>query len=128
MCQVPVPTHWDLDLLGSLLEDYGDKLVVNFLRYGWPMSRSILPVTNGSAKVNHKGALEFPNAINHYLVTKHSNNTLLGLFFTNPFPDRTASFPLNSMLKRDLDEHQVILNMSFPSGHSVMMGLTRTIT
>ena len=103
--RVPVPTHWDLDLLGSLLEDYEDKLVVDFLRYGWPMSRSILPLTNGSAKVNHKEALEFPDAINHYLATEHSNNTLLGPFFTNPFPDRTASSPLNSMPKRDLDEH-----------------------
>ena len=25
--QVPVPTHWDLELLDSLLEDYEDKLV-----------------------------------------------------------------------------------------------------
>ena len=51
--RVPVPTHWDLDWLGSLLEDYEDKLVVDFLRYDWHMSRSILPLTNGSAKVNH---------------------------------------------------------------------------
>ena len=84
--RVPVSTHWDLDLLGSLLEDYEDKLVVDFLRYGWPMSRSILSLTNGSAKVNHKGALEFPDAINHHLATKHSNNTLLGPFFYQPFP------------------------------------------
>ena len=102
--RVPVPTHWDLDLLDSLLEDYEDKLVVDFLRYGWPMSRSILPLTNGSDKVNHKGALEFPDAINHYLATEHSNNTLLGLFFTNPFPDGTASSPLNSVPKWDSDE------------------------
>ena len=61
--RVPVPTHWDLDLLDGLLEDYEDKLVVDFLRYGWPMSRSILQLTNGLAKVNHKGALEFPDAI-----------------------------------------------------------------
>ena len=74
--RVPVPTHWDLDLLESLLEDYDDKLIVDFLRYGWPMSRSILPLTNSLAKVNHKGALEFPDAINHYLVTEHSNNIL----------------------------------------------------
>ena len=112
--RVPVPTHWDLDLLDSLLEDYEDKLVVEFLRYGWPISRSILPLTNGSAKVNYKGALEFPDAINHYLATEHSNNTLLGSFFNNPFPDRTASSPLNSMPKRNSDEHQVILDMSFP--------------
>ena len=83
--RVPVPTHWDLDLLDSLLEDYEDKLVVEFLRYGWSMSRSILPLTNGSAKVNHKGALEFPDAINHYLATDYSNNTLLGLSLTTLF-------------------------------------------
>ena len=117
--RVPVSTHWDLDLLVSLLEDYEDKLVVDFLRYSWPMSRSILPLTNGSAKVNHKGALEFPDAIIHYLATEHSNNTLLGPFFTNPFPNRTASSPLNSVPKRDSDECQVILDMSFLSGHSV---------
>ena len=117
--RVPVPTHWDLNLLDSLLEDYEDKLVVEFLRYGWPMSRSILPLTNGSAKVNHKGALEFPDAINHYLAIEHSHNMFLGPFFTNPFPDRTASSPLNSVLKRDSDECWVILDMSFHLGHSI---------
>ena len=123
--RVLVPTRWDLDLLESFLEDYEDKLVVDFLRYGWPMSRSILPLTNGSAKVNHKGALEFPDAINHYLATEHSDNTLLGPFFTNPFPDRTASSPLNSVSKQDSDERQVILNMSFLSGHSVNDGIDK---
>ena len=92
--RIPIPTHWDLDLLESLLEDYEDKLVVEFLRYGWLMSRSILPLTKSSGKVKHKGALEFPKAINQYLATEQSNNNLLGPFFSNPFPDRTASSPL----------------------------------
>ena len=92
---------------------------MEFLRYGWPVSRSILPLTNGSAKVNYKGAIEFPDAINHYLATEHSDNTLLGLLFTNPFPDRTASSGLNSVPKHDSDERRVILDMSFPPGHSV---------
>ena len=89
------------------------------------MSRSILPLTNRSAKVNHKGALEFPDAINHYLATEHSNNTLLGPFFTNAFPDRTASSPLNSVPKRDSDECRVIRDMSFPSGHSINDGIDK---
>ena len=122
---MPVPTHWDLDLLKSLLEDYDDKLIVDFLRYGWPMSRSILPLTNGSTKVNHKGALEFLGAINHYVATEHSNNMLLGPFSTNPFPDRTAFFPLNSVPKQDSEERRVILDMSFPSGHSVNDGIDK---
>ena len=125
--RVPAPTHWDLDLLENLLEDYDDKLIVDFLRYGWPMSRSILPLTNNSAKVNHKRALEFLDAINHYLATKHSNNTLLGPFFTNSFPDRTASSILNSVPKQDSDGRRVILDMSFLSGHSVNDGIDRTV-
>ena len=123
--RVLVPTHWDLDLLESLLEDYEGKLTVDFLRYGWPMSRSILSHTNGSAKVNHKGEIEFPDAINHYLATEHSNNTLLGPFFTNPFLDRTASSPLNSVPKWDSDERRVILDMSFPSDHSINDGIDK---
>ena len=123
--RVPIPTHWDLDLMASLLEDYDDKLVLEFLRFGWPMSRSILLLTNGSAKVHHKGAIDFPNAINHYLVTEHSNNTLLGPFFSNPFPDHTASFPLNFMPKRDSDKRRVILDMSFLLDHSVNDGIDK---
>ena len=83
--KVPVPTHWDLNLLEIFLADYENKLVVDFFRYRWPMSRSILHLRNGSAKLNHKGTLDFPDAINHYLATEHSNNTLLGPFFTNLF-------------------------------------------
>ena len=123
--KVPVPTPWDLNLLENLLADYEDKLVVDFLRYGWPMSRSILPLINRSAKINHKGALDFPDAINHYFATEHSNNTLLGPFFTNPFPDRSASSPLNSVPKCDSDKWRVILNMSFPPGHTVNDGIDK---
>ena len=101
--RVPVPTHWDLDLLDSLLQDY-DKMVVEFLRYGWPMSRNFFPLTDDSSHVNHKGALDFPNAINQYLLTEQSNNTLLGPFSHNPFPDRTASSLLNSIPKHDSEE------------------------
>ena len=32
--RVPVPTHWELDLLDSLLQDYDDKIIVDFLYYG----------------------------------------------------------------------------------------------
>ena len=121
---VPVPTYWDLDLLENLLEDYEDKLV-DFFRYGWPMSRSILPLTNGSAKVNHKGAIDFLESINQYLASEHSNNTLLGPFFANPFPDRTASSPINSAPKYNSEERRVILNMSFPPGHSINDGIDK---
>ena len=49
----------------------------------------------------------------------------MGPFFTNPFPDRTASSPLNSVPKWDSDERRVILDISFPSGHSVNDGIDK---
>ena len=120
-----MPTHWDLDLLESMLLDYEDKIVVDFLCYGQSMSRYVLPLTNGLAKVNHKGALEFPEAINQYLAVEQSNNTLLGPFLENPFPDRTASSPLNSVPKNDSQECRVILDMSFPQASSVNDGIVK---
>ena len=75
--------------------------------------------------MNHKGAIEFLDAINQYLATEHSNNTLLDLFFAHRFPDRTASFPLNSVPKGDSEEKRVILDMSFPPGHSVKDGIDK---
>ena len=120
-----VGTHWDLDLLDSLLQDCDDKIIVDFLYYGWPMSRSLFTLTTGSSHVNHKGASYFPDAINQYLTTEQSNNILLGQFSHNPFPNRTASSPLNSVPKRNSDECRVILDMSFPIGSSVNDGIEK---
>ena len=37
--RIPLETNWNLELLASLLEGYEDKVVVDWLRYGWPISR-----------------------------------------------------------------------------------------
>ena len=81
------------------------------------------PTHKRVGKGNHKGALEFPEAINQYLATEYSNNALLGPFFTKPFLDKTAFSPLNSVPKCDSEERRVILDMSFPHGHSVNDGI-----
>ena len=122
---MPVATYWDLDLLDSLLQDYDDRIVVEFLCYGWPMSRNLFPLTDGSSHLNHKGAVDFPDTINHYLAMEQSNNTLLGPFSHNPFMDRTASPSLNSVLKHDSEELRVILDISFPMGSSVNDGIDK---
>ena len=89
------------------------------------MSQNLFPITNGLSQVNHKGAQDFPEAINQYLEIEQANNTLLGPFNHNPFLDRTASSPLNSVPKWNSDEHRVILNMSFPMGTSVNDGIDK---
>ena len=118
--------HWDLSLLELLLGDYDDPMVIEFLHYGLPMSQNLFPITNGSSQVNHKGAQDFPEAINQYWEIEQANKlTVLGPFSHNPFLDRAASSPLNSVPKWDSDKCRVILDMSFPMGTSVNDGIDK---
>lgn len=36
--RIPIHTNWNTDLMESLLVDYEDKQVTEFLKYGWPIS------------------------------------------------------------------------------------------
>ena len=65
--RIPVKSGWDLELLEQLLSDYADKEVVNWLRYGWPISRppnwpDPIPTFN-----NHASAVRFPAEIEKYI-------------------------------------------------------------
>ena len=37
--KIPIKLGWNLNLLESLLADYADKEVVQWLKYRWPISR-----------------------------------------------------------------------------------------
>ena len=37
--RIPVGTKWNLELLDSLLWEYDDHIIIEYLRYGWPINR-----------------------------------------------------------------------------------------
>ena len=37
--RIPIETKWNLDLFEQLLEDYDDKEVVEWMKFGWPSGR-----------------------------------------------------------------------------------------
>ena len=75
---------------------------------------------------NHKGALDFPSAVDSYLLTELVFGSVCGPFARNPFSaGHMAVSPLNSVPKPDSDERLFILDLSWPAGASVNDGISK---
>ena len=123
--RIPVPSKWDLDKLDERLQDYEDKEVVEWLRYGWPTGRlPTLPEPITSCK-NHKGASEHPEAMKKYIMKEISKGAVMGPYKKIPFTRKVGISPLSSRPKRDSKERRVILDLSFPFGGSVNKGIPK---
>ena len=74
---------------------------------------------HGASLNNHAGARNFSKEIEKYIKKEVTYGAVLGPFTENPFEDRLYLSPLNSVPKSDSTERRVILDLSFPKGHSV---------
>ena len=74
--QILIQSKWNLDRFKQLLGDYGDREVVEWMRYGWPIGR--LPTLTDPDRTghNHKGALEFPEALKKYIAKESSKGAI----------------------------------------------------
>ena len=118
---VQINCLWNLDKLETLLHNYKDKVIVTFLKYGWPISH------NGKTgctdiPVNWLGA--FQNASDVRCFNKElTNDAVLGPFQFNPFAHKAYLSPLNTHDKKDSEEKRIIVDMSFPKGNSINDGI-----
>ena len=118
--QIPVESTWNLELLASLLADYHDKELVQFLTYGWPSNR--LPTSPKPTRnfLNHKSATEFPDQIKQYISRELSLGGVIGPFKDSPFLEADIGVsPLSTRPKKDSTDRRVILDLSYPPGRSV---------
>ena len=116
--QIPVESAWNLARLEILLQDYADRQVVEFLRYGWPANRlpSMPALTQNSR--NHNSAILFPNFIRNYINKQLRLNHIVGPFQVSPFA-RTGISPLSTRPKKEVGSRRTILDLSFPEMASV---------
>ena len=122
--RLPVPSSLCLPVWRTYLQEYVDYGVCDFLEFGWPVgfdySRPLPMHTNFH---NHKGATEFPAAVDAYLSSEIAHHAVIGPFSTNPFSCPVAVSPLNSVPKPDTTERRIILDLSWPVGSSVNDGI-----
>ena len=121
-CKIIVGHNFNQELWYSLLNDYDDKQVIEFLLYGFPIgyNKDYRPK---SALVNHKGAYSFPEHVDNYISKELSFGAMIGPFECNPFDCQPFIAPLNTVPKKDSINRRVIMDMSFPLEFSVNAGI-----
>ena len=125
-CRIPINTNWNLDLMDTLLSDYENRDVIEWLRYGFTISRDDRMEDPIPAQSNHLGATQFPDAIDRYIEREVNLGATIGPFTFPPFLSRIGISPLSSREKRNSRERRVILDLSFPESRSVNAGIDKT--
>ena len=111
-CQIPIPTHWNVDLFEKLLCDYQDKEIVKFFRFGWPIDVTEVKELP-SVPVNQQGASDNMGKVQQYVVKEVNNGSVIGPFSTSPLPGARFS-PLDAIPKKDSVDLRIIMNLSYP--------------
>ena len=122
--KVDINMTWNLQLLTSLLQNYHDREIPQFLRYGFPVEHdddSPLILSG----INHKGATDFPEHIENYLEKERSMGATIGPFECIPFKGPVAISPLSTQPKKESNVRRVIMDCSWPIGASLNDGMSK---
>ena len=105
------------------LGDYHDKMLLQYLKFGFPLSLSNPSSLNNSVTKNHHSALQYPTAVNGYLQKELSLGAIIGPA-NHVDSDLYHCSPLLSRPKDDC-KRRIILNLSHPHGNSVNGNIPR---
>ena len=97
--------------------DYPDKMLIEYLKFGFPLSLSTPDSLHNTEVTNHHSALQYPSAINDYLWKEIALGAIVG-----PTSDISLdAYHCSPLLSRpkDNNKRRIILNLSHPYGNSV---------
>ena len=123
--QARFPVHSDLNIQAweSLLKDSPNTRLLDYLKFGFPLSLCNHEFLANKDIVNHFSALQHPSAVTEYLQKEVKLGAILGPFEEVPYHEFHCS-PLLTRPK-DVDKRRVILNLSYPRTNSVNDRVTR---
>ena len=123
--KVRVESTWNIELFSSLLADYEDREVVEWLKYGWPTGRLLTLQAPTLNKKNHKGATDFPEQMRKYIDKEVKYKAIMGPYKKILFTQNIGISPLSSRPKKGSLNRRIILDLSFPPGNSVNDGIPK---
>ena len=115
--RIPLVSGLNIDAWEFPLRDYHDPFVLQYRKFGFPLSLTHPDYLSNTSVVNHYSATAYPSAINDYIDKELEHGALLGPAPTVSCQDFHCS-PLLSRPK-DGDKRRVILNLSHPNGGSL---------
>ena len=123
--RIPIKPNWNLQLFENLLQGYTDIEIIEWMKYGWPIGRLPTLQPPDITFKNHKGATDYPEALDKYVVKESSHNAIIGPLEHIPFTEHLGISPLSTRPKKDSDDRRIILDLSFPPGRSVNDGMIK---
>ena len=126
-CRIPLRTRLNIPLFTKMLENYEDNEVVDWLKYGFTISRDQKEQPLMPSVINHKGATQYPATIKQYLEKEIQLGATMGPFTIPPFLQNIGVSPLNTRPKRESNERRVILDLSYPFNCSVNDGINKNL-
>ena len=114
--RIKVPTDLNIANLRALCANYYDKLLLEYLEYGFPLCVNKETFVFNNNVVNHPSAEQFPDDIEAYFGKELENRAIVGP--CKDFPFNVHYSPILSRPKTD-DTRRVIVNLSHPWGQAV---------
>ena len=129
--RLKIPTHFNVELWRNKLSDYGDKVVCEYIEFGWPINY----VSDFPPRVpptNHASAIRFADKVDAYIWEEVGMGATMGPFSSNPFspsgPEPVFS-PLQTVPKdksEPFGKRRVVMDLSYPDDtHSVNAGIPK---
>ena len=122
-CRIPLPQPLHISAWRKRLHAYHDNIICDYLEFGWPIG-FISDTRPSTIQSNHASAYSYPDHIHHYVNTELQHGAILGPFSQPPFEHFHTS-PLMTRPKKNSGKRRVIMDFSFPHGHSVNDGIAR---
>lgn len=107
-----------------LLGDYHDKIILEYLKYGWPIGYESDSIPTPTYK-NHASATRFPAHVRSFIEKEIQERAMLGPFSNPPFAPWCQISPLMTRPKKDTEERRIIVDLSYPEGASINDGITK---
>ena len=121
--RVQVPSALNVREWKRLLVDYDDKIVVEFLEFGWPLNyQDPLPPSGVDYGYNHKSAYIHAKHVTSNIDKDLALGALIGPFTNQPFKQTLVCSPMQIVTK-DKSKFRLVIDASFPSGKSVNEGI-----
>ena len=118
-----VHSRFNVDVWSHHLEHYQDRVIIDFLRYGWPINYQSDILASSSFR-NHPSAVKNSAYLSTYIAKELSYQSAFGPFRCNPFNTDCIISPLLCVPTRDSVELRVVHDLSFPEGSSVNDGIS----
>ena len=108
--RIRVPTESNISNWRALCANFDDQLLLDYLKYGFPLCVDRNKLVFNTEVVNHPSAVQFPDDINIYFQTEISHKAIVGPCQNVPLPVHYC--PLSSRPKMR-DSGKVIVTLQY---------------